>query len=66
MQVFDVLFSTLVNCSTLRELVRRAGLLKVLYCSEMESPTLKGAYNSIVDYINSSKLIPQKTLPAAG
>ena len=46
-------FSTLVNSTTLRELVRRVGLMKVLYCSEMESPELKRAYNSIVDDINS-------------
>lgn len=46
-------FSTLVNSSTLRELLKRVGLLKVLYCSEMESPELNKVYNSIVDDINS-------------
>ena len=46
-------FSTFVNSSTLKELVRRVGLLKVLYCSEMECPELKMAYNSIVDDIYS-------------
>ena len=48
-------FSTLVNSLTLKELVRRVGLLKILYCSEMECPELKMAYNSIVDDINSLK-----------
>ena len=46
-------FSTLVNSSTLKELVRRVGLLKIIHCSEMECPELKMAYNSIVDDINS-------------
>ena len=61
-------FSTLVNSSTLRELVRRAGLLKVLYCSEIESPTFKQAYNSIVDDINSLNTydIIQVELPETG
>jgi hypothetical protein len=61
-------FFTLVNSSTLRELVRRAGLLKVLYCSEIESPTFKRAYNSIVDDINSLNTydIIQVELPETG
>ena len=52
-------FSSLVNCTTLNELVKRLCLLKVLYCSEMESVDTRKAYNCIVRIIN---LLNKETL----
>ena len=52
-------FSSLVNCTTLDELVERLCLLKVLYCSDMESIDTKKSYNCIVRIIN---LLNKETL----
>ena len=54
-------FSSLVNCTTLKELVRSLLLLKVLYCSDKKTLDCKKAYNAILDIINS--LNKEITLP---
>ena len=46
-------FSIAVNCSTLDELSKIVCLLKLLYCSKMETDGMVTAYNSLVSMVNS-------------
>ena len=46
-------FSIAVNCSTLDELSKIVCLIKLLYCSKMETDGMVTAYNSLVSMVNS-------------
>ena len=48
-------FSLLVNSILLKQIAHRAGLMKLVFCSKMQSEKVIGAYNALVKEINSLK-----------
>lgn len=46
-------FSTLVNSVSLDQLLNRVKLLKLVFCSESETPSMKEAFDCIMNVINT-------------